>query len=104
MKNIKYKWALILAVVLIASILLSKYIADSRSYSVEELSAFIASCGSFIQSGFRNDKPAQWDYFIVVLSAFVVLVTFYYSIKYLIKPDENKDHIKYQILENEKEC
>lgn len=31
---------------------------------------------------------SQWDYVIVVVSLIIVLVTLFYSIKWLVKPDE----------------
>jgi hypothetical protein len=41
-----------------------------------------------------------WDYFIIISSSVLVLITFVMSLRYLIKPKEgNADHIKYMILE-----
>lgn len=44
--------------------------------------------------------PAKnWDWVIIALMALITLITFIYSIKYLIKPGENnKNHIKQSIL------
>ncbi|MDI9336961.1 MAG: hypothetical protein QM539_00900 [Alphaproteobacteria bacterium] len=40
-----------------------------------------------------------WDYTIVYITIIISLFTLYYTIKWLIKPQENnKNHIKYSIL------
>lgn len=45
---------------------------------------------------------SNWDYVIVWLIAIVAMVTFFFSIKWLLKPGEkNKSHIKYFILNND---
>lgn len=45
---------------------------------------------------------SNWDYAIVVAIAVVVLVTLFYSVKWLIKPGEQQaDHIKHSILTQE---
>jgi len=77
---------------------------ETRSYSLEEMSGFLAVCGTIIQTGFSSYKPGVWDYFIVLVSAVVVIYTLWYCVKYLIKPVEARDHIKFKIVENEKEC
>lgn len=41
----------------------------------------------------------QWDYVIVILTSIIVLISLYYSIKWIIKPGETKpSHIKRKIL------
>lgn len=45
---------------------------------------------------------SQWDYVIVGITAVVVVVTLFYSIKWLFKPGEKSpDHIKQLILNAE---
>ena len=42
---------------------------------------------------------SNWDYVTIGITAIIVLLTLIYSIKWLIKPNENNtDHIKYSIL------
>ncbi len=42
---------------------------------------------------------SNWDYVAVWITIIAVLLTLFYSIKYLVKPKEkNNDHIKYTIL------
>jgi hypothetical protein len=45
--------------------------------------------------------PASvWDYFIILSSCFLVLITLIMSLRYLIKPKEDSpNHIKHMILE-----
>ena len=102
MKTIKYKIFFVVGLLLVL-IWSSKYIEDNRSYNLEEMSEFLAMCGDFVQSGSSDSRPGTWDYFIVLVSAIVVLFTLWYSIKYLIKPNEQVDHIKFKILEDAKE-
>lgn len=41
-----------------------------------------------------------WDYFIILSSCLLVLITLAMSLKYLFKPKEaNRNHVKYTILE-----
>lgn len=41
----------------------------------------------------------QWDYVIVILTSIIVLISLFYSIKWIIKPGEKKSsHIKRKIL------
>jgi len=45
---------------------------------------------------------SQWDYVIVLTTAAIVLVTLFFSVKWLIRPGEKSDrHIKRFILNNE---
>ncbi len=45
---------------------------------------------------------SNWDYFIVAFIALIVLITLFYSVKWLLKPGEDKqDHIKRMILNSE---
>lgn len=45
---------------------------------------------------------SNWDYVIVITIAVVVLVTLFYSIKWLIRPGEKQaDHIKHSIFTQE---
>lgn len=83
-------------------LLLAHYFNLTRTYNMDELSGFLAVCGTFIQSNFTSSRPGLWDFFIVLISAFVVFITLVFSIKYLIKPETRREHIKYQILEDEK--
>jgi hypothetical protein len=42
---------------------------------------------------------SNWDYLIISLMAAIVLVSFYFSVKWLVKPGESKQtHIKHTIL------
>jgi phage shock protein PspC (stress-responsive transcriptional regulator) len=42
---------------------------------------------------------SQWDYVIVVITLVIVLLTLFYSIKWLIKPNETRHlHIKTSII------
>ena len=42
---------------------------------------------------------SNWEYVAVWIIVLMVILTLFYSIKWLIKPSEkNKDHIKYSIL------
>lgn len=42
---------------------------------------------------------SNWDWVIVTVIAFLTLLSFFYSLKFLIKPSENqKNHIKNTIL------
>ncbi len=42
---------------------------------------------------------SNWDYVSIGITAIIVVFTLIYSIKWLIKPNENNaDHIKYSIL------
>ena len=42
---------------------------------------------------------SNWDYVAVWITIIAVVLTLFYSIKYLVKPKEkNNDHIKYSIL------
>jgi len=49
---------------------------------------------------------SDWDYVIVWSVAVITVITLFFSIKWLIRPGEkNRSHIKYFILNNEKnEC
>ena len=45
---------------------------------------------------------SQWDYLIMWVVIAITVVTFYYSVKWLIRPGEkNINHIKYSILNEE---
>jgi hypothetical protein len=42
---------------------------------------------------------SKWDYVIVIAMIVIVIATLFYSIKWLIKPNENNvSHIKYSFL------
>lgn len=42
---------------------------------------------------------SNWDYLIIAVTAIIVLITLYFSIKWLVKPGEKSDsHIKHLIL------
>jgi hypothetical protein len=44
---------------------------------------------------------SNWDWVIIVIITAITLLTFFYSLKYLIKPGEkNENHIKKSILSN----
>ena len=44
----------------------------------------------------------NWDYVIVTIAVFIVLVTLFFSVKWLIKPGEqSQSHIKRLVLNNE---
>lgn len=44
---------------------------------------------------------STWEYGIVVFIAIIALLTLFYSVKWLIRPNEsNKEHIKFSILNN----
>lgn len=45
---------------------------------------------------------SNWDYLIILITAIIVLVTLFYSIKWLVRPGEKSaTHIKHLILNNE---
>ena len=45
---------------------------------------------------------SNWDYVTVITIGIIALFTLFYSIKWLIKPNENNtDHIKYSFLNKE---
>ncbi len=45
---------------------------------------------------------SNWDWVIIAIISLITLLTFVFSLKYLIKPGEkSKDHIKVSILNNE---
>lgn len=45
---------------------------------------------------------SQWDYVIVWLTVAIVLITLFYSVKWLVRPKEKSNgHIKYFILNND---
>ena len=81
--------------------LLSGYINSRQIASYEEMLDFISTCGTLIEAGFKSTKRGQADYAIVLISAVIVILTLFYSIKFLVRPGENyRDHIKYRVLEN----
>ncbi len=42
-----------------------------------------------------SNPESNWDYVIVIFIAIIAILTLFYSIKWLIKPnEENKEHIK----------
>jgi hypothetical protein len=44
---------------------------------------------------------SNWDWVIITIFVLITLLTFFYSLKYLIKPDEkSSNHIKQSILRN----
>lgn len=46
-----------------------------------------------------SGPDSQWDYLIIAVVAVVVVLTFFFSVKWLIKPGErNEDHIKRTVL------
>jgi uncharacterized protein HemY len=45
---------------------------------------------------------SNWDYIIIAAAALIVLVTLFFSVKWLVRPGEKSgSHIKYFILNNE---
>jgi len=57
---------------------------------------------SVVFGGLTHGKTpdSQWDYVIVLVMVVVVLLTLFYSVKWLIRPGEkSQDHIKKFILE-----
>ncbi len=45
------------------------------------------------------EPESSWDYLIVIAITILAIVTLFYTIKWLRKPNEkNNDHIKYQFL------
>ena len=45
---------------------------------------------------------SNWDYVIVILIAIIAVLTLFYSVKWLIKPNENNpDHIKFLFINEE---
>lgn len=79
------------------------YIDRTRVYSLEDMSAFLAVCGDYVQTEFTSYKPGFWDYLLVLVCVVVVIYTLYYSVKYMIKPNESNQHIKYRILHTHEE-
>lgn len=46
-----------------------------------------------------SGPESNWDWFIVAIILLITLLTLFYSLKFLIKPQEkNKSHIKYTII------
>lgn len=46
-----------------------------------------------------SGPDSNWDYVSIVLTIIIALVALFYSVKWLIKPNENnQDHIKYSIF------
>ena len=89
-------------VIIVGMLFLANYMNEARTYNLDPTSGFLAVCGTFIQENFTSYRPGMWDFFIVLISAIIVLGTLIFSIKYLIKPGEHGGHIKHQILEDEK--
>ncbi len=75
------------------------YLLNNRTPSYDGLLGAIANCGTFIQASFKNIERSQLDYFIVLVAVIIVIATLFYSVKYLVKPNEGRNHIKHQILE-----
>ena len=49
-----------------------------------------------------SGPQSNWDYLIISVTAIIVLVTLFFSIKWLIHPREKSaTHIKYLVLNNE---
>lgn len=88
-----------LAAMILLIYLAAGYLQNNRTPSYEGLLGAIANCGTFIQASFKNIQRSQWDYFIVLVAVIVVIATLFYSVKYLVKPNEGRNHIKHQILE-----
>ena len=82
--------------------LLSGYINSRQITPYEEMLDFISTCGTLIEAGFKSTKRGQADYAIVLISAVTVILTLFYSIKFLVRPGEKQgNHIKYRILERD---
>ncbi|HEX8270005.1 MAG TPA: hypothetical protein VF581_08935 [Flavobacterium sp.] len=46
-----------------------------------------------------SGPDSNWDYVSIVLTMIIAVVALFYSVKWLIKPNENNaDHIKYSIF------
>ena len=46
-----------------------------------------------------SNPESNWDYVIVISVAVIAILTLFYSVKLLLKPNEsNPDHIKYSFL------
>lgn len=101
MKSRTYIW-LLTGLVLSGMLWTTEYIERTRVYDLDEMMAFLATCGDLIQADFQSTRPDQLDYFIVLVSGAVVLYCLFFSIKYMTNPESKGDHIKYQILEDEK--
>ena len=104
----KYRSHIMCISIVIAAYLGAVYMNNNKVYSYEELMNFIASCGNFTKKDFMSTQREESDYFIVIISAFIVVLTLIYSFKFLFRPNEsNTNHIKHQILQingNEKKC
>jgi hypothetical protein len=49
-----------------------------------------------------SNPESAWDYVIVIAVAIIALLTLFYAVKWLIKPNEqNNNHIKYSFLNKE---
>lgn len=70
---------------------------DRQPYEV--LLDGITSCAQVLLPSFESNEKGQADYIIVFISVIVVIYTLFYSVKHLIRPNEQKDHIKNQILD-----
>lgn len=93
---------------------------NSRIYRIKSMLLFILMNGCGIISAWactvcKSNQPkilqgithgpgaeSNWDYVIVLISVAVVIGTFVFSVKYLVKPGEaNSTHVKYSILNSE---
>lgn len=46
-----------------------------------------------------SNPESNWDFVIVIVIAIIAILTLFYSVKWLIKPNENNtEHIKYSFL------
>lgn len=56
-------------------------------------------CGT---NDFVSYNPSTSDYIITFIAIALVVLAFFLSVKYIIKPGEkNKDHVKYTIIDND---
>lgn len=98
MKKRIIKWTV--ALIVIGLVYWGSYqMARENEQPYEALWNSITSCAQVLLPSFESNEKGQADYVIVFISIIVVLYTLFYSIKHLIRPNEPKNHIKNQILD-----
>lgn len=98
MKKRIIKWTV--ALIVIGLVYWGSYqMAHENEQPYEALWNSITSCAQVLLPSFESNEKGQADYVIVFISIIVVLYTLFYSIKHLVRPNEPKNHIKNQILD-----
>jgi hypothetical protein len=83
---------------------MKKIIIITAFFSAQLVSHACPVCERNKQNALQNlthgsNPDSTWDYVIVFAMIIIAIATLFYSIKWLIKPNEkNADHIKYSLL------